>query len=253
MTYLPLNEQAAGYHEQALDAVRHGQFEQAHDLYTLALSELGLDDADAANQTQAGMIMRDHGVAYVKDALLTTSPYVKAMLFENAESRLIAAARITLPYADGLEQPFVGEITNFLSKRQRREVISEHAATIGRLGELVLRRQVALGEITKAVTASPTQRAQQFQIAAAYDRAKTGSNQYIAARIARTGMLAERINGNRALNILPWLGRLTMTIGRAALRDRSNVRLAARELFEVPGNMFTRESALGVATDWKTV
>jgi len=253
MTYLPLNEHAADYHQQAQHALQDGQFEQAYDLFTLAITELELQEPDAANRTQMGRIMRDEGMAHAKDGLSALAPFAQAKLFESAESRLIAAAYITLPYADGLEQPFVGEITNFLSKRQRREIISEHAATIGRLGEVVLMRQVALQEIAVESPATPEQRAQQFYIASAYDRAKTGTNQYIAARIARTGMLAERINGERALNILPWLGRLATSVARAALRDRKNFRLAALELANAPRQIATREKAMRTIADWESI
>ncbi len=159
---------------------------------------------------------------------------------------------MTAPYVDGFEQPSVGDQKNFVSKHQRREIISEHAVTVGLLGETVVARQVVLGEITPDQAASASIRASQFQIAIAYDLAKIGTNQYYAARLARLGMRTEHING-RPLNILPWFGRLSASVVRALLRDRGNLLAAAAQFEQARRQTLSQEAAFAATSHWRTV
>lgn len=154
------------------------------------------------------------------------------------------------PFMAGLEKPYAGEHRNFGSKHQRREIISEHAATLGCLGRLVVARQVMRGEITPSKKAGQEQRQEQYRFGPAYDLARSGTNQYYAANIAVQGARAERANGR-----LPsvWAMRAAASVGRALIRDPGRLKDAVGTVVKTGWQARSRRAAIAAAQDWRTV
>lgn len=247
--YLPEMPTVADLHDEALDLAVKGYYPQARAIFSDALQALGeLDPQNAATTVQRARIQRDDGFNTLRWALLGDNEDG----LEDAARQLEGARLLTAPFVAGEYPPYVGEVRNFVSKHQRREMVSEHAATLGCQVRLEVARQIRHGDIVPDRAATDEVLGAQFMGGVAWDLAKIGTNQYYAASIAMNGARIEVING-RFANVWPWRFRAALSLDRALLRDSGNFGSTLRTVGRLTFDLSSRERAMRKAVDPRTV
>jgi hypothetical protein len=232
-------------HTQGLRAAQGGQFEIARINFIQAEGMLSVGDTDSvANRVQLAGVLRDHGFASIGEAV-QSEPAEHSRLFTIGFSRMRQAESLTLPHISA-------GISTEINETVRREIITEHATTIGALGRTVLAKQVLYGLLTRGISAGSEQIAEQAYFGAAYSLACLGNNAYYTTTIAMHGARAELINGRRK-HVGPWLKRAISSAARAASSDPENAAAARHAVVAMGRHLRSRPAALASVKDWRTI
>ncbi len=247
--YIEVIPEIATLHEYGLYASLAGDYPLADTIYREGLEGFAEHPTTPATTVQLARVTRDLGFNLTRQALHEGGNLEG---LADARQQFATSLELTGRLVIGAEQAFDGEVQNFTSKHQRREVYSEHAATLGVDVRTLVAQQI-LEE--KIVVDKPTDFAvitEQFRAGVAYDLAKIGTNYYYATSIAANGARIEVVNGRRA-HAGPWVGRAAASMIRASLRDRGNLPQAIKTATRLGLDLVSREKAMAATINPRTV
>ena len=215
------NPEAMLLHTEGLDAEMNGDFASVHESFTVAQAILATLPETMDTITQSARIVRDNGFTYVREAIHKSD----TSLLRAASLCINDSIEATAPIVSGTifawpEAP--SSVTN-TAKRGRREVITEHGATVSLLGRLSTVKSVMLGIDTRTDEPSAVQARSidQQGYALAHDLLRRGNNGYYRVSNAMMGARQERLNG-RLPHAFVWLGRAASGVAWTAVRDPRN-------------------------------
>lgn len=220
--YLAENFDAFERETFGLNASLAGDQPLARDYYDQALTLIPADGtADTA--AQRGSVMRNDGFTSVREAITAEDPENQKTLFEQAGRRLREALGQTALLISGAERPNYQQIGPYQThKKQRRELLSTHAATLG---------LIARAATTEEAVLTSTNETQQDRAnyGLAHDFARLGTNGYFRVSNAMNGARDERIQGSARLpHTAVWLGRAAFGIVWSVKNDRANLKNSLR-------------------------
>lgn len=220
--YLAENFDAFERETFGLNASLAGDQPLARDYYDEALTLIPTNGtADTA--AQRGSVIRNDGFTFVRDAIATEEPENQKALFERASHRLREALGQTALLVSGAERPNYQQIgPHQTHKKQRRELLSTHAATLGLIARAATAEEVVLTSTTET-------RQDRANYGLAHDFARLGTNGYFRVSNAMNGARDERIQGNARLpHTAVWLSRAAFGIVWSVKNDRGNLTNALR-------------------------
>jgi hypothetical protein len=240
--YLVRNSGAADFEQAGLNASLAGDQTTAHQAYAEALEHIPRDDT-ADRAAQRGSVLRNDGFAYTRAAVETDNPETAVANFDRANHRLYKALGETAMFVSGERLPnYKQEGPHATWKQQRRELFSEHAATLGLLARTATAEEVVL----QGTDMTEQERAKYGH---AHDFARLGTNGYFRVSNAMNGARNERIQGSsRIPHTAVWLARAAFGIVWSIKNDRGNLESAAktfvRRLPDVSTPTAARQSVL---------
>lgn len=216
---------AAELHADGLDfGVDQALYPEAHNAFDAALNRLNILPQTDDVLLQSARIIRDDGFTYVREGCVQSDDEESRDLFERAEDRMLQSHDMTWELLSDLKPKTARE----------RQLFSEHGATLGTLGRMIVARQVLFGDHnsdSKVTVADLRTEQHYFGKKEAHHFLRQGNNMYYLVSNAMHGAQAERLNGKIA-HVAPWLGRAAVGIARSAVYDRQNfmnsVKTAAR-------------------------
>ena len=125
--------EAAALHQRGLDkAVEAGDYAGAHTDFDSSLDILAHVEQSADVELQTARIIRDDGFTHVREVLRTDHDLWSLDTYRAASVKLHSSLNVT---ADLLEQ-------DYENPKRLKELMSEHGATLGCLGRMVVAMQV---------------------------------------------------------------------------------------------------------------
>jgi hypothetical protein len=220
--YLVKNSGATDFEQAGLNASLVGDQMTAHQAYAEALEHIPRDDT-ADRAAQRGSVLRNDGFAYTRAAIETDNPETAVANFGRANNRLRKALGETAMFVSGERLPnYRQEGSHATWKQQRRELFSEHAATLG-----LLARTATVEEVV--IQSTNTTEQERAKYGHAHDFARLGTNGYLRVSNAMNGARDERIQGSsRIPHTAVWLARAAFGIAWSVKNDRSNLMNAAK-------------------------
>ncbi len=220
--YLVRHSGATEFEQVGLERSLAGDQRTAHQAYTEALEYIPRNNT-ADRAAQRGSIKRNDGFAYTRAAIETDNPEVAATNFDRANERLYRALGETATFASGERLPnYQQEGPHATWKQQRRELFSEHAATLGLLARTATAEEVIL-------QGTDTTEQERAKYGHAHDFARLGTNGYFRVSNAMNGARDERIQGSsRIPHTAVWLARAAFGIVWSIKNDRGNLASAAK-------------------------
>lgn len=220
--YLEQNLDAFDRETFGLTASLKGEQGLARDYYAEALAFIPPDDtADTA--AQRGSVLRNNGFTFVREALATEDPEARQLLFEEANLNLREALGETALLVSGVTRPNYRKTgPHQTHKKQRRELLSAHAATLGLIARAATAEEVILESTDET-------RQDRANYGLAHDFARLGTNGYFRVSNAMNGARDERIQGNKRLpHTAVWLSRAAFGVIWSVKNDRGNLVNALR-------------------------
>jgi hypothetical protein len=220
--YLVQHIGAAELERTGLEMSLGGNQAGAHRAYVEAFERIPRDGT-ADRAAQRGSILRNDGFTHTRAALEARNPEVAITNFDLANHRLYQALGETAAFVSSMRPPnYRQEGPHATWKQQRRELFSEHAATLGLLARTATAEEVVL----ESVDATRQERAKYGH---AHDFARLGTNGYFRVSNAMNGARDERIQGSsRVPHTAVWLARAAFGIVWSIKNDRGNLASAAK-------------------------
>lgn len=208
---------ALGLHVLGLEAELHGDYPEAHAYFDRALVMLDRVPPTVDVAVQSARIQRDDGFTYARSAIKTHDPSEldrAEQVIEQSSGKTLLQVIKAGNTSPGPEPPLR------LSRKQSRELRSEHGSTMSLMGRLATIREVVFGERDEDNPPEET-------FDAAHDWLRQGSNGYYRVSNAMAAARQERINKHPG-QMRRWLARAAMGIAWSATFDQTNLKDAAR-------------------------
>jgi len=192
------------------------------------------DSADWA--AQRGSVRRNLGFTYVRDGIESGNE----AHFQTAFTTIKAAIGETALYVSGAKEPNFqkdrSQLPHDTYKKSRRELLSEHAASLGLLARAATAAEVTLGTSTEETQSLSG------HYGFAHDFARLGTNGYFRVSNAMNGARNERIAG-RGIHAAVWVARAAFGVAWSAKNDPHGFLAAGRTFIKRLGDLRSQKIA----------